>query len=124
MEEDGERGDYKRRLGFTLSRLRTALDPALTQERVAEALGVDAETVGRWERGDREPKAYDLHRLATLYQAPPEWLLAPSDSLSEVDARLAWLRREAAEAAQRAVEAEIGPPDVAERPPRRGKPRA
>lgn len=85
--EDAERRAFRRRLGFTLSRVRTKLTK-YTQETIAQAIGVDVETVGRWERGDREPKTFELHRLAVLYDVPGDWFLFPTDSVTELDARI------------------------------------
>lgn len=103
--EEEDRRAYRRRLGVNLARIRTQLT-AYTQETIADALGIDAETYARWERGSREPKAYDLHRIADRYGVPPEWLVSPTDSLTEIDRRLAQLRRAAEEAARADVEAE------------------
>jgi transcriptional regulator with XRE-family HTH domain len=85
--EDAERRAFRRRLGVTLSRVRTRLT-SYTQETIAQELGVDVETVGRWERGDREPKTFELHRLAVKYDAPGEWFLFPTDSMTELDLRI------------------------------------
>jgi transcriptional regulator with XRE-family HTH domain len=104
-DEEARRA-YRRRLGVNLERIRTTLT-RYTQETIADELGVDTETYARWERGSREPKAYDLHRIADVYGVPPEWLVEPTDSLTEIDRRLAALRQVAAEAAAR--EAGEGP---------------
>jgi transcriptional regulator with XRE-family HTH domain len=104
---------YRRRLGVTLRRIRERLTP-YSQESIAEVLGVDKETVGRWERGEREPKAWQLGMLAERYALPDEaiaWLLYPTDSITELDDRIEGLRTEhlrraAVEAAQADVAAE------------------
>lgn len=86
--EDAERRAFRRRLGITLSRVRTKLTGYASQQAIADELGVDVETVGRWERGDREPKTFDLHRLAMKYDVPGDWLLFPTDSVTELDDRI------------------------------------
>lgn len=85
--EDAERRAFRRRLGVTLARVRSQLTK-YTQESIAKELGVDVETVGRWERGDREPKSFELHRLAVAYDVPGDWFLFPTDSMTELDLRI------------------------------------
>lgn len=113
-----ERSAYRRRLGINLERIRSTLTTH-TQESLADALGVDAETYGRWERGSREPKAYDLFRIADILGVPADWLVAPTDSISEIDRRLSQLRAAAADAAR--VEAERVQRAAAGKAPQRGK---
>ena len=47
----------------------------LTQERVAEAAGVERREVGRLERGERNPTALMLLRLARALGTTTDWLL-------------------------------------------------
>lgn len=68
-----ERRAFRKRLGAELAALRSARKES--QVDIAGWLGVNDETVGRWERGEREPKAFELHRLAARYEADPGWLL-------------------------------------------------
>lgn len=104
---------FRRRLGVTIGRVRKRLTE-YTQETIAEALGVDTETVGRWERGQREPTAYKLALMAEKYRLPDEvaaWFLYPTDSISEIDERIERIRqlqqqRAAEEAARAQVAAE------------------
>lgn len=122
---------YRRRLGVTLRRIRAELT-TYSQATIAEELGVDVETVGRWERGAREPKAWELGLLAERYGIPADvvgWLLFPTDSLSELETRIeeiriAKLRRAAAEAAQADVAAERSLRAVGGRSAPRGRSRA
>lgn len=107
-----ERVAFRRRLGVTLTRIRTELTE-YTQATIAEELGVDTETVGRWERGEREPKTWQLSQLVEKYDLPPDvaaWVLFPTDSLTELDRRIAEIRtaqlRRAAEEAARHEAAE------------------
>lgn len=46
----------------------------LSQERLAEAVGVDASTVARWERGETEPLAVHRPRMAEALNVPLEQL--------------------------------------------------
>jgi len=94
---DGDRGAYRRRLGATLKRARSKLTD-YTQADIASELDVDKDTVGRWERGDREPKAFDLHWMASLYGVDGDLFLNPPDSITELEVRIARLRREAQDA--------------------------
>jgi transcriptional regulator with XRE-family HTH domain len=96
---DRDRLAYKKRLGRSIEQLRRRL--GFTQESFAEALGVDNNTVGRWESGKTEPRAYDLARVLgrlrkeTENEIPAEWLIDPTDSITETEARLATLQRRA-----------------------------
>lgn len=99
VPDEEERRAYRRRLGVNLERIRTTLTE-YTQETIADELGVDTETYARWERGSREPKAYDLFRVADKFGVPSDWLVSPTDSLTEIDRRLSQLRRAAEEAAR------------------------
>ncbi len=92
---DGHRLAYKRRLGFTLAKLRIAR--GLTQEGFADTMGTNKDTISRWENGKTEPRAYDLMQLRDKLQVPGDWLLNPTDSITEMEARLAELRRRAGE---------------------------
>lgn len=118
--DEEERRAYRRRLGANLGRIRSQLTD-FTQETIADALGMDAETYGRWERGTREPKAFDLHRLADKFGVPADWLLDPTDSFTELDRRIAQLRRAAVEAAQADVAAEQARRGAGAAGARRGK---
>jgi transcriptional regulator with XRE-family HTH domain len=119
---------YLRRLGRTIECLRKARE--WTQEQFAERLGRDKNTVSRWENGKTSISAYDLVLLANTLGAsvdeslPPEWLMEPTDSVTELDVRTAQLRRAAAEAARRDAEDGHGPPGDDAPTVRRGRPRA
>ncbi len=47
----------------------------MTQEFVAEALGVTRQAVSKWENGAADPSTANLIALAKLYGVPPEELL-------------------------------------------------
>lgn len=71
----------------------------LTQAQLAERLGVDTETLSRFERGKHAPTLKNLVRLASLLQTTVADLLSeeppqPSDEATAVSARLAMLSPE------------------------------
>ena len=47
----------------------------MTQEFVAESLGVSRQAVSKWENGSSEPSTSNLIAIAKLYEIPPEELL-------------------------------------------------
>lgn len=66
----------------------------LTQAQLAEALGVDTETLSRFERGKHLPSLKTLERLAALLVVPLSDLLVEGPPVIGDDARriAAWLR--------------------------------
>jgi transcriptional regulator with XRE-family HTH domain len=71
----------------------------LTQAQLAEALGVDTETLSRFERGKHLPSLKTLEKLAALLVVPMTALLAESAPEVEDDAHRisAWMRGLSAE---------------------------
>lgn len=71
----------------------------LTQAQLAEALGVDTETLSRFERGKHLPSLKTLEKLAALLVVPMAALLAESAPAVEDDAHRisAWMRGLSAE---------------------------
>lgn len=65
-------------IGDTLGdRLRLAREAAgLTQSALARQLGVRPQSVNQWESGARSPSRENIVSLATITNAPMEWLLA------------------------------------------------
>lgn len=62
----------------------------MTQEFVAEALGVSRQSVSKWENGSSDPNTSNLIALAKLYKISPEQLLecaseTPEDKNAEKD---------------------------------------
>ena len=67
----------KRALGETLKARRTQCH--MTQEFVAESLGVSRQTVSKWENGTADPSTTNLLALAKLYGVAAEELLRGSE---------------------------------------------
>lgn len=65
--------EIRKTLGETLKELRTGRN--MTQEFVAESLGVSRQAVSKWENGSSEPSTSNLIAIAKLYEIPPEELL-------------------------------------------------
>ena len=65
--------EIRKTLGETLKELRTERN--MTQEFVAESLGVSRQAVSKWENGSSEPSTSNLIAIAKLYETPPEVLL-------------------------------------------------
>lgn len=69
-----EKAQMKRSLGETLKAHRTRCK--MTQEFVAEAVGVSRQAVSKWESGATDPSTSNLMALAKLYGVPAAELLA------------------------------------------------
>ena len=63
----------RRSLGEVLKEHRTRC--AITQEFVAESLGVSRQAVSKWENGTADPSTSNLLKLAKLYDVTPEELI-------------------------------------------------
>ncbi len=68
-----ERTAVRRSLGETLKANRTRC--RMTQEFVAEAVGVSRQAVSKWENGESDPSTSNLLALAKLFGVPAEELL-------------------------------------------------
>ena len=68
-----ETAAIKRSLGEVVKAHRTECN--MTQEFVAEHLGVSRQTVSKWETGVNEPSTSNLLRLAKLFGVPADRLL-------------------------------------------------
>lgn len=68
-----ERTQIRRSLSETLKENRTRCK--MTQEFVAEAVGVSRQAVSKWENGTSDPSTANLLQLAKLYGVSPEELL-------------------------------------------------
>lgn len=69
---------FARMLGRALAKART--ESGLTQEQVANRLGVDPQTISRQERGANWPTLPRLIAFANLYAIPVATLLTPPSS--------------------------------------------
>ena len=68
-----EKAASAKSLGEVLKRRRT--ECKMTQEFVAEALGISRQAVSKWESGASDPSTANLIALAKLFGATPEELL-------------------------------------------------
>ena len=68
-----EESQFKRTLGEALKEHR--LRCQMTQEFVAESVGVSRQAVSKWERGDSDPSTSNLVALAKLFGISAEELL-------------------------------------------------
>ncbi len=68
-----EKTETRKTLGEALKAHRT--DCKMTQEFVAEAIGVSRQAVSKWESGASDPSTSNLLALAKLYGVPAEDLL-------------------------------------------------
>lgn len=76
-----EKQAARRTLGESLKEHRTQRH--MTQEFVAEALGVSRQTVSKWENGSADPSTTNLLALAKLYSVTAEDLLREVESQAE-----------------------------------------
>ncbi len=72
-EVRAEKRAAKRTLGEALKAHR--IQCHMTQEFVAESLGVSRQTVSKWENGSADPSTTNLLAVAKLYDVPAEELL-------------------------------------------------
>ena len=72
-----EKAASARSLGEVLKRRRT--ECKMTQEFVAEALGVSRQAVSKWESGQSHPSTTNLLALAKLFGVRPEELLQEAE---------------------------------------------
>lgn len=68
-----EKAETRRSLGECIREHRTAC--RMTQEFVAESLGVSRQAVSKWESGASDPSTSNLIALAKLFQVPADELL-------------------------------------------------
>ena len=72
-----EKAEACRSLGEALKKHR--MERNMTQEFVAEALGVSRQAVSRWETGTADPSTSNLLALAKIFGVSPEELLREID---------------------------------------------
>ena len=68
-----EKAETAKTMGEVLKKART--ERKMTQEFVAESLGVSRQAVSKWESGRSDPSTSNLIALAKLFGVPPEDLL-------------------------------------------------
>lgn len=68
-----EKSEVRKSLGETIREYRTSRQ--MTQEFVAESLGVSRQAVSKWESGASDPSTSNLIALAKLFEVSPEELL-------------------------------------------------
>lgn len=68
MESDGGSADLARRIGAAIGQRRKAA--GFTQARVADAIGVEKETISRIENGAIAPSIFRLAQFAELFRCP------------------------------------------------------
>jgi DNA-binding XRE family transcriptional regulator len=68
-----EKSETRKSLGEVIKKHRT--EKKMTQEFVAEALGVSRQAVSKWESGAADPSTSNLIALARLFEMEPEDLL-------------------------------------------------
>lgn len=76
LDGDRNRGEeviLRKSLGEVLKEHRTRC--SMTQEFVAEAMGVTRQAVSKWENGTADPSTSNLLKLAKLYGITPEELI-------------------------------------------------
>ena len=73
-----ESGILRRSLGEVLKEHRTHC--GMTQEFVAESMGVSRQAVSKWENGTADPSTANLLKLAKLYGITPEELIRAVDA--------------------------------------------
>ena len=83
-EEDRE---FALRVGALIAGQRLAQD--LSQEDLAERIGVSVSTLGRWERGVNAPKTYQAGRVIRALGIDPMLFLDPPDVRSDMDRAIA-----------------------------------
>lgn len=111
---------YLRLVGLMVQRVRKLMLHE-SQEEFAGRMGLDKNTVSRWENGKTSLSAHNLTRLWRALGVPADWLLDPTDSVTELDRRIGEFQRVASEAAR--AEAGEGPdrPSDGASGPRRGR---
>lgn len=118
MQELDERAAFRARSGLAMAHYRRAAK--VNQKVIADRLGINVGTIGRWEKGDGGPDAWEVSVMVELYGVPCEWLLDPPADVNVLRRRTEQLRRAAQAAAQ--ADAEVSPAqpgDGGSAPPRR-----
>lgn len=62
------------------------INSGLSQEKVAELVGVSRQAVTKWETGRSAPSTENLFRLAALFRTTVDFLLAPEEAEKNITA--------------------------------------
>jgi transcriptional regulator with XRE-family HTH domain len=76
MSEDGVRR-IDVTYGEQLKRLRLGMQPPMTQQHLADLLGVHVTTISRWETDQSVPALGQIRRLARALRVPVDLVLPP-----------------------------------------------
>lgn len=63
---------------FTISLAAARVNADMTQQQLADALGVDKGTVFNWENGKGVPNANNLRRISEISNIPMDYIFVPS----------------------------------------------
>lgn len=74
-----EATDFYKTIGLRIAAARKLQD--MTQDELAEKIGVHKQTLWRWEAGKRAPNGGELRELATVLDCSADFLLGLSDTL-------------------------------------------
>lgn len=100
-DDNDDRDAFLLRLGLVLQLARKQI--GMKQEEAADALGMSAAAIGRWEAGANKISAYDLVRLIRLYGFDPDLAVNPPASRPAIRRRLGPIAAAARRAVGRAV---------------------
>ena len=89
-----EQNDDRAMLASRLKEMREYL--ALSQEEVAQMVGIPRSAISLIESGERKVEAVELKRFAQIYQCPLEHLTGASSKGDATDREIAFLSRAAA----------------------------
>ena len=62
---------------FTVSLAAARANASMTQQQLADALGVDKGTVYNWENGKGIPSAINLRKISELSKIPMDYIFVP-----------------------------------------------
>jgi len=65
---------------FTVSLAAARANADMSQQELADALGVDKGTVYNWEKGKGVPSALNLRKLSELSKIPMDYIFVPDKS--------------------------------------------
>lgn len=87
VEGTEEEREFALRVGALIAGQRLAQD--MSQEQLAERIGISVSTLGRWERGVNAPKTYQAGRVISALGIDPMLFLDPPDVRSDMDRAIA-----------------------------------